>query len=61
MSDEYHRPTLLTRLNIRSGEDEQLLFDTIEEWLDGCNLSNFLGQWAPRTETETISHGLATM
>jgi putative transposase len=41
-SDEYHRRTLITRLNIRSSEDEQLLLDTIEEWLNGCNLASGL-------------------
>lgn len=41
-SDEYHRRTLITRLNIRRNEDEQLLLDTIEEWLDGCNIGSDL-------------------
>lgn len=41
-SDEYHRRTLITRLRLRSDEDEQLLLDTIEEWLDGCNLASGL-------------------
>ena len=41
-SDEYHRRTLITRLALRSDEDEQLLFDTIEEWLDGCNIASTL-------------------
>ena len=41
-SDEYHRRTLITRLTLRSDEDEQLLLDTIEEWLDGCNIASDL-------------------
>src|SRR6056297_2593287 len=41
-SDEYHRRTLITRLTLRSDEDEQLLLDTIEEWLDGCNIASGL-------------------
>ena len=41
-SDEYHRRTLITRLTLRSDEAEQLLFDTIEEWLDGCNIASTL-------------------
>jgi transposase len=41
-SDEYHRRTLITRFTIRSREDEQLLRDTIKEWLDGCNLASRL-------------------
>ncbi len=42
VSDEYHRRTLITRLILRSDEDEQLLLDTIEEWLDGCKLASGL-------------------
>jgi putative transposase len=41
-SDEYHRRTLITRLTIRTREDGQLLVDTIEEWLDGCNIASTL-------------------
>ena len=41
-SDEYHRRTLITRLTLRSDEDEQLLLDTIEEWLAGCNIASTL-------------------
>ncbi|ELY52211.1 RNA-guided endonuclease InsQ/TnpB family protein [Natronorubrum bangense] len=41
-SDEYHRRTLITRLTLRNDEDEQLLLDTIEEWLDGCNIASTL-------------------
>lgn len=41
-SADYHRRTLITRLALRSDEDEQLLLDTINEWLDGCNLASSL-------------------
>lgn len=40
--DEYHRRTLITRLELRSAEDEQLLLDTIDEWRDGCNIGSDL-------------------
>ncbi len=41
-SGEYHRRTPITRLTLRSREDEQLLLDTIEVWLDGCNIASTL-------------------
>ena len=40
--DEYHRRTLITRLELRSAEDEKLLLDTIDEWRDGCNIGSDL-------------------
>lgn len=39
---DYHRRTLITRLNIRTEADEQLLHDTINEWLDGANIGSTL-------------------
>ena len=39
---EYHRRTLITRLNIRTEADEQLLHETINEWLDGANIGSDL-------------------
>ena len=38
----YHRRTLITRLSFRSQTDEQLLSDTIDEWLDGANIGSDL-------------------
>ena len=39
---EYHRRTLITRLSIHTEADEQLLHDTINEWLDGANIGSNL-------------------
>lgn len=39
---EYYRRTVVTRLDVRSDSDEQLLSDTIDEWRDGCNLGSSL-------------------
>ena len=39
---EYHRRTLITRLTIRTEADEQLLHDTINEWVDGANIASTL-------------------
>ena len=40
--DEYHRRTVITRLELRSECDEQLLLETIDEWRDGCNIGSNL-------------------
>lgn len=40
--DDYHRQTAITRLGNLSTEDQHLLFATVDEWRDGCNLASGL-------------------
>ncbi|ADB61897.1 transposase, IS605 OrfB family [Haloterrigena turkmenica DSM 5511] len=56
-SDEYFRRTAITRLTDLSREDERLLFATIDEWRDACNLASDLA-WK-RYETKSDMQDLA--
>jgi IS605 OrfB family transposase len=50
--DEYHRRTLITRFELRSADDEQLLLDTIDEWRDGCNIGSDLAWETCHTKSD---------
>jgi len=54
--DEYHRRTLITRLELRSADDKQLLFDTIDEWRDGCNIGSDLAWETCHTKSDVRNH-----
>ncbi len=60
-SDEYHRRTLITRLDIRSERDEQLLLDTINEWRDGCNIASDLAWETCHTKSDVRTHAKDTI
>ena len=49
---DYHRRTLITRLNVRSREDHNLLSDTVDEWLDGANLGSDLAWETCHTKSD---------
>ena len=51
-SGEYHRRTLITKLRLRSKQDEQLLLDTIDEWRDGCNIGSDLAWESCHTKSD---------
>lgn len=60
-SDEYHRRTLITRLDLRSERDEQLLLDTINEWRDGCNIASDLAWETCHTKSDVRTHAKDTI
>ncbi|WP_209004175.1 hypothetical protein [Haloquadratum walsbyi] len=39
---EYHRRTVITRLDGLSQQDRELLYATVEEWLDECSIASSL-------------------
>ena len=39
---EYHRRTAITRLDGPSQQDRELLYATVEEWLDECSIASSL-------------------
>ena len=59
--DEYHRRTLITRLELRSKDDEQLLLDTIDEWRDGCNIGSNLAWETCHTKSDVRNHAKETI
>lgn len=50
--DEYYRRTAITRLGNLSTSEQQLLFDTVDEWRDGCNLASDLAWNACHTKSD---------
>jgi putative transposase len=49
-SDEYYRRTAITRLDGLSHKDHELLYATLQEWLDGCNLASNLAWGSKHTQ-----------
>lgn len=48
---EYYRRTAITRLDGLSQEDHKLLYQTVEEWLDGCNIASNLAWKTKHSQT----------